>query len=90
MPIPRPTPHAIAKEVSRASRAAASAGTTWSGSEVASSCVTDAARTPTYPSTTLASSVLTIDSSCAERPASSADSSFSEAARVASPNLVRR
>ncbi len=50
----------------------------------------DAASTPTEPATTLASSVLTIDSWLADRPASIALTSFSEAARVARPKRLKR
>ena len=88
--MPKPAADAIANEVSRASSAAASAGTTWSGSEIGSSWVIDAARTPMDPATTLASSVLTIDRRFADKPASRAKTSFSDAARVARPNLLQR
>jgi hypothetical protein len=54
--------HAIANEVKRASSAAASAGTMTSGSTCASSCVRDAAMTPSPPATRLASSVFAMES----------------------------
>ncbi len=90
MPMPRPAAAAIPNEVRRASSAAASAGTTCRGSETESSWVIDAASTPTVPATTEASSVLAIDSWLADRPASIALTSFSEAARVASPKRLKR
>ncbi len=88
--IPRPIPaaHAIPNEVNRASSAAASAGTIWSGSVSVSSWVIDAARIPMPPAIADASSVFTIDSALGERPPSIAATSFSEAARVRSPKRV--
>ena len=90
--IPRPIPaaHAIPNEVKPASSAAASAGTICSGSVSVSSCVIDAARIPMPPAITEASSVLTIDSRLGDSPPSIATTSFSDAARVASPNRVNR
>jgi hypothetical protein len=86
--MPMPAMQAIAKEVKFASSAAASAGTMTSGSTFASSCVSDAAITPRPPATRLASRVLTSDRRFGDRPASMPLTSFSEAARVASPNFV--
>ena len=90
--IPRPIPaaHAIPNEVKPAISAAASAGTIWSGSVSVSSCVIDAARIPMPPAIAEASSVLTIDSRFGESPPSIAATSFSDAARVWSPNRVNR
>ena len=90
MPMPSPPAHAIPNEVSRANRAAASAGTIRSGSVVVSSCATEPARIPSPPSSRLASSVLASDSSFGDRPARLAATSFSDAARVASPKRVHR
>ncbi len=70
--------------------AAASAGTTASGSATVSSDIMPAvvARTPMAPAIRLAAIVLVSDSSLAERPASWALTSFSETARVARPKRV--
>ena len=86
IPIARPTAQAIQKEVNRAKSAAASAGTTWSGSDVGSSCVIEAARTPRPPATIVVSSVFASASWSGDSPISIAPTSFSEAARVARPN----
>ena len=51
---------------------------------------TGAARTPSVPTIRHASSVLTIERRLGERPASIAETSFSEAARVARPKRVQR
>ena len=85
IPIARPTRQAIQNDVKRAKSAAVSAGTTTSGSEVGSSCVIEAASTPSAPARKVASNVLDRASRLGERPASIAATSFSEAARVASP-----
>ena len=90
IPMARPHAHAIVNEVSLANRAAASAGTTRNGSVVVSSAATDPARMPSVARTPLASSVFTSDSSSGERPARRAATSFSDAARVASPKRVQR
>ena len=74
--------------MNRASSAAASAGTIWSGSVSVSSWVIDAARIPMPPAIADASSVFAIDSAFGERPPSIATTSFSEAARVARPKRV--
>ena len=88
--MPRPQTHAIAKEVSLAKRAAASAGTTRNGSVVVSSAATEPAKMPSVPSRRLAISVFASDSSFGDRPARRAATSFSDAARVASPKRVQR
>ena len=85
-----PATQAIQNEVKRANSAAASAGITWSGRVTALSWVSDAARTPRPPATTLESSVFTIDRRFGESPASIAATSFSDAARVANPNRLQR
>ena len=90
IPIPSPTRQAIQKDVNRAKSAAASAGTTTSGSACGSSCVIEAARTPSPPATNVASSVLARASWLGESPISIAPISFSEAARVAIPNRLSR
>ena len=90
VPIARPTRQAIQNEVNRAKSAAVSAGTTWSGSACGSSWTIEAARTPSPPAKNVASSVLASASRFGERPISIAPTSFSEAARVASPNRVSR
>ena len=90
MPMPSPQRHAIQNEVSLAKRAAARAGTTRNGSVVVSSAATEPARIPSVPSSRLASSVLASDSSFGDRPARRAATSFSDAARVASPKRVQR
>ena len=90
IPSPIPAAQAIPNEVKRASSAAASAGTIWSGSVSVSSWVIDAARMPIPPAIAEAKSVFTIDSALGESPPSIATTSFSDAARVASPNRVKR
>ena len=90
IPMPRPHAQAIANDVSRAKRAAASAGTTRNGSVVVSSAATEPAKMPSVPSRRLASSVFASDSSFGDRPARRAATSFSDAARVASPKRVQR
>ena len=90
MPMPRPQAHAIQNDVSLAKRAAARAGTTRNGSVVVSSAATDPAKIPSVPSRRLASIELASDSSSGDRPARRAATSFSDAARVASPNRVQR
>jgi hypothetical protein len=89
-PRPIPAAQAIPNEVNRASSAAASAGTIWSGSVSVSSWVIDAARIPMPPAMPEAISVLTIDRALGESPLSMATTSFSDAARVASPKRVKR
>ena len=81
---------AIQNDVKRANSAAVSAGTTWSGSDVESSWVIEAARTPSPPAMTVASTVFASASWFGERPSSIAPTSFSEAARVASPKRLSR
>ena len=88
--MPSPQAHAIQNEVSLAKSAAARAGTTRNGSVVVSSDATEPARIPSVPSSMLASSVLASDSSSGDRPARRAATSFSDAARVASPKRVQR
>ena len=90
IPIAEPDEQAIQNDVNRANSAAASAGTTRSGSACGSSCVIEAARTPSPPATNVASSVLARASWFGESPISIAPTSFSEAARVASPNRLSR
>ena len=90
IPIARPTVAAIQNDVKRANSAAVRAGTTWSGSDVESSWVIEAARTPSPPATTVASTVFASASWFGERPSSIAPTSFSEAARVASPKRLSR
>ena len=90
IPIARPTRQAIQNDVNRAKSAAVSAGTTWSGSACGSSCVIDAASTPSPPAKKVARSVLESASLFGESPTSIAPISFSEAARVESPNRVSR
>ena len=90
IPIARPHAHAIVSEVSRAKRAAARAGTTRNGNVVVSSDATEPAKIPRVPSTRPASIVFASDSSFGDRPARRAATSFSEAARVASPKRVQR
>ena len=84
IPIASPTRQAIQNDVKRAKSAAVSAGTTTSGSALGSSCVIEAASTPSPPATKVASSVLVSASRLGESPISIAATSFSEAARVAS------
>ncbi len=88
IPIARPTMVAIQNDVKRANSAAVSAGTTCSGSEVESSWVIEAARTPSPPAITVARTVFVSASWFGERPSSIAPTSFSEAARVASPKRL--
>ena len=88
MPISRPATQVMPNDVKRANSTAPSAGTTWSGSVVASSCTTDDASTPMPPATSAPSTVLTSESSRAPRPARIAETSFSLAARVARPKRV--
>src|SRR4029078_12887717 len=90
IPMARPHAHAIVKEVSLANRAAASAGTTRNGRVVVSSAATEPARMATVASTVLPSRVFTSDSASGDRPARRAATSFSDAARVASPKRVQR
>ena len=89
-PTARPTRQAIQNEVNRANSAAVRAGTTWSGSDCGSSCTIEAARTPSPPAKNVASSVFARASWFGDRPSSIAPTSFSDAARVARPNRVRR
>ena len=88
IPIESPTSAAIQNEVKFANSAAVRAGTTWSGSAVESSWVIDAASTPRAPATMVAATVLMRASWFGASPISIAPTSFSEAARVASPNLL--
>ena len=90
IPMPRPQAHAIVNEVSLAKSAAASAGTTRNGNVVVSSAATEPARIPSVPSSRLARSEFTSDSSFGDRPARRAATSFSDDARVASPKRVQR
>ena len=77
-------------DVKPANSAAASAGTTWNASVCESSGTSGATRTPSPPATTHASTVFVIDRRLGDRPASIAETSFSDAARVARPNRVQR
>ena len=88
IPIARPASAAIQNDVKPAKSAAVSAGTTCSGSDVESSWTIDAARMPSAPTTTVARSVLASASVFGDSPRSIAPTSFSEAARVASPKRV--
>ena len=90
MPIARPAKHAMKNDVKPARSAAASAGTTWKASVCASSAMRGATSTPRPPATTLASTVFVIASRLGESPASIAETSFSDAARVDSPKGVQR
>ena len=90
MPIPRLAAHAMPNEVKEASSAAASAGMICSGSVSGSSWVIDAARMPSAPASTAATTVLISEIVFGDRPPSMAATSFSAAARVASPNRVHR
>ena len=90
--IPRPIPVAQARpnDVKRAISAAVRAGTIWSGSVAESSSVIAAARMPTAPAMNEATRVLPSESRRGESPESIAATSFSDAARVASPNRDHR
>ena len=88
IPIASPASAAIQNDVKPANSAAVSAGTTCSGRDVESSCTIEAARIPRPPTTTVASSVLASASWFGEKPRSIAPTSFSDAARVASPNRL--
>ena len=90
MPIARPAKHAMKNEVKPARSAAASAGTTWKASVCASSAIRGATSTPRPPATTLASTVFVSARRLGESPASIAETSFSDAARVDSPKGVQR
>ena len=90
MPIARPAKHAMKNDVKPARSAAASAGTTWKASVCASRAMRGATRMPRPPATTLASTVFVIASRFGESPTSIAETSFSDAARVDSPNGVHR
>ena len=90
IPMARPQAHAIVNDVSLANSAAASAGTTRNGSVVVSSAATEPAKIPSVASRRLASSEFASDSSSGDRPARRAATSFSDAARVASPKRVQR
>ena len=90
MPMASPAKHAMKNDVKPASSAAASAGTTWKASVCASSAMSGATSTPRPPATTLASTVFTIARRLGERPASMAETSFSDAALVERPNGVQR
>ena len=57
---------------------------------VVSSAATEPAKIPSVPSRRLASSEFASDSSSGDRPARRAATSFSDAARVASPKRVQR
>ena len=90
IPIARPTSAAIQNDVKRANSAAVNAGTTCRGSAIGSSCTIEAASTPRPPARSVARSVLERARRLGESPISIAPTSFSEAARVASPYRVRR
>ncbi len=89
-PMRMPALQAIHSEVNPAKRAAARAGTTCSGSVTESTWTMGAARTPSSPAISADSRVLARETLLGDRPASRAACSFSEAARVASPNRVHR
>ena len=76
------------KEVNLAISAAASAGMICSGSVDGSSWVTEEARMPSEPAMNAAIRELLSEIVPGETPPSIAATSFSDAARVASPNLV--
>src|SRR5215475_5397650 len=88
IPMPRLAAQAMPNEVNCAMSAAASAGMICNGSVLGSSWVIDAARMPSAPASTEASSVLVSEMTFGDRPPSIAAASFSGAARVASANRV--
>ena len=88
IPMPKAAAVARPKEVNRAISAAASAGMICSGSVYGSSWVTDDARMPSEPARNAAMSELLSEIVPGDTPLSIAATSFSDAARVASPNLV--
>ena len=88
--MPSPVAQAIPNEVKRASSAAASAGTICSGRVMESSWVIEAARIPNPPAISEVIRVFTIEIRFGDWPERMAATSFSDAARVASPNLVHR
>ncbi len=79
---------AVQNEVKPAISAAASAGMICSGSVEGSSWVIAAARMPSRPASSEDSSVLARPMRTGDSPPSIAAASFSDAARVARPNLV--
>ncbi len=88
MPMPNAATVTRPKEVNRAISAAASAGMICSGSVDGSSWVTEEARMPSEPAMNAAIRELASEIVPGETPPSIAATSFSDAARVASPNLV--
>ena len=88
MPMPKLAVTAMPNEVNEAISAAASAGMICSGSVLGSSEVSEAARMPSAPATRDAIRVLVIEMTLGDSPPSIAAASFSDTARVASPNLV--
>jgi hypothetical protein len=89
-PMDRPTAAAMPIEVKLANSAAASAGTTCSGSARGSTEVTGATSTPSAPTMAAASSVFSIARPLGDSPERIADTSFSDAALVASPKCDQR
>ena len=90
MPIARPAKHAMKNDVNPASSAAASAGTTWKASVCASRAMSGATSTPRPPATTAREHGVRDREPARGQPASIAETSFSDAARVDSPNGVQR
>ncbi len=90
MPISNPDPRVMPNEVKRPNIAAASPGTTSSGSVLESSWVIDADIRPTTPISTLIRTVLANDIAFGDSPMYIACISFSAAARVPMPKRVQR
>ena len=88
--MPNPARQAIGIDVNAANNAAASAGTMNSTRVRESACESGAAMMPIAPANADATTVLTIESSFGDRPASMPYTSFSAAARVANPKRVQR
>ena len=81
---------AVPIDVKRANSAAANAGATNNVRVVESACTSGAAMIPMTPTIAAAMTVLDMESWFGDRPASIPNTSFSEAARVASPKRVHR
>ena len=90
MPMANPATAAIHSELNPANRAAARAGTMNNTRVTESAWESGAATTPIAPAIADASTVLAIESWFGDSPLSIAVTSFSDAARVASPNRVQR
>ena len=85
-----PAKHAMKNDVKPASRAAASAGTTWKASVCASRAISGATSTPSPPRDDAGEDGVRIASWFGDRPESMAETSFSDAALVDSPKGVQR